>query len=90
MVAELNDAKAELIRKSSELVQLKGGNSRLLTEIDQLTEQHNKEKDRIVEQHAQTLKVSLEEAKQRWDKVGARTRVLKFKRQPHILQRIET
>ena len=71
MVAELNDTKAELIRKSSELVQLKSGNSRLLTEIDQLTEQHNKEKDRIVEQHAQTLKVSLEEAKQRWDKVGA-------------------
>ena len=71
MVAELNDAKAELISKSSELVQLKSGNSRLLTEIDQLTEQHNNEKDRIVEQHAQTLKVSLEEAKQRWDKVGA-------------------
>ena len=71
MVAELNDTKAELIRKSSELVQLKSGNSRLLTEIDQLTENHNKEKDRIVEQHAQTLKVSLEEAKQRWDQVGA-------------------
>ena len=71
MVAELNDAKAVLIRKSSELVQLKSGNSRLLTEIDQLTENHNKEKDRIVEQHAQTLKVSLEEAKQRWDQVGA-------------------
>ena len=83
MVAELNDAKAELIRKSSELVRLKSGNSRLLAEIDQLTEQHNKEKDRIVEQHAQTLKVSLEEARQHWDQVGARTR-------PNILQGIET
>ena len=69
LVADLNESKAECIRKSSELSQLKTGNSRLLTEIDLLTKKNADDKQKLLEQHADSLRRALEEAKRRWSEV---------------------
>lgn len=70
VLSDLNEARAELIRRGSEAGQLKAGQSRLLGEIDALAKRHDEERLRLVEQHAESLRAAVEEAKQRWSEVG--------------------
>ncbi|XP_067942867.1 centrosomal protein of 152 kDa-like [Watersipora subatra] len=67
-VAELNDVRAQLIKRESELKQKKATNGRLLKELDGLAQIHQEEKEKLVRQHADSLKRAVEEAETRWGK----------------------
>jgi len=70
VLSDLNEVKAELIRKLSEVSQQKASATRLLTELDSLKEKHLKEKEQLVEQHTASLQRSLEEAELKWSEVS--------------------
>ena len=69
MLADLSEVKNEVIRKTSEIAQLKTGNATLLADLDMIMSKHEKEKRELVDKHTESLKRSIEDAKLRWDKV---------------------
>lgn len=69
MLADLNNSKAELIQKVSDLSQAKAAKSRLLLEIDRLTATHEKEKSLLLSEQRDAINKKLYDAHQKWQSV---------------------
>lgn len=64
VLEDLNGARADLIRRASELSQLRAANTRLLSELDQLSDECKREKERLVEEHLVSLERATQQAAQ--------------------------